>query len=1235
MRNFKFLATAIVAVMLTCVLAVASFAAVTPFTDVDDKNNEALSDAVVLLEGIGVTKGTSATTFGTMEHVTRQQMAAFVYRLFRPDAKDVEGLANSTPFTDLSDSTYYGYIDWASSKGIIKGTSATTFDPTGGIMLQDAYTMLVRALGHETEEYVYPFTYIDKAEELGLDEDLDSAVGYTTKLTRGDVAVILYNTFFAETSKTSNSKYFRESEADLYEFVKVQKALSLAEDVYEVHTGEFMVRATPRYAFNDNVNADDYSPLCYDFEEEMLQFVAMDDEEPIAEFYYEFSESGLSGSADDYIMNEMEVFYTYVVENDQRKIDKVYLINGKKSVLETTSATGYWISNPDTNEEFYVPHDAYPSHALKYEKVEGYITVNNETIYFFDAPYSYLKPNYNSIDYEGIKAAYGNDASMIIEGLKYSLRNENNVKLIDIKAIDFEDGTYSYYLNADRAPVDSAEDLLYNLQRIYSNGVYTLKFFDINYDGIYDYAQYMPATYGFMDGNPKKYFSSDMKGNAPIQIENKGSDLDAAYVPTIYYNEANITGAKFEDGDFVVAYLNPEANMINVVSVVKPYNGYVNSLRYSSGLIKIDGQSFQSACAYRVVENFWDGDTSTYWTYGGKTYTYFDYYNEPSLYYLKNESWRAQIFPNLINKESTAEGEIFDVYAYKLPGAYNQILWYDHLEDATMTFDMDELAIPVSDKKTPGETYTEFEFDDKLGEKVHYANLYYNGKISYQPLNTDDMFPSLGEGATNRRYNLSLIEGYEKDNGYVAVNRAYVDKVCKVKIDENNHITLVPVLHAEDEDGVYSGVSRNSAILTEEGNRRLYGNDLSYERRGVIKKVAGSRFALTDIDDGTTLLGDVFGNGGDQKIKYFEMNAATRIIIKNTIETDIDDLGNEYVKEFEYLEFNSTNFKSSTSKDTPLTNIQYVLRADPDSTTKATLVLLYAEAENFEFEVKSAEQSWRIVTDSYVRKDDEKEFRNYYRLFNPFTGAIEEDVAGYEHEDKASAIEDAVEDGVVVKLKNGIVNENGEIAGRIDTADSTTGLVYITEYDDTFEYIGIVPVEAMDEAVEAENSAACCGEEFKAVVEDFVYNGAERNFIFDENGRPERFATTVDANLRPIDGNKIFYQITDDTVITVLTSKEAGNEFLSSADFKLADITAIAEDKKEFKCYNSDVLDKKGNVTTGYADYIKAYVYADEVRDEDVIPEASLIIIVVNGNEERIYTDYDDSFPKKSHDKHN
>jgi len=353
MRNSKFLATTIVALLLACVLAVASFAAVTPFTDVDDKKNETLSDAVSLLNGLGVAKGVSETKFGTMDLVTREQMAAFVYRLMK-GGKSLEGGSNTTPFTDLTDSTYYGYVSWANGTGVIKGTSATTFNPKGGITLQDAYTMVVRALDHETDSYVYPFTYIDKAEELGLDEGLDSVVTYTTKLTRGDVAIILYNTFFAETGK-EETKQVERLIGGGKKWVLETKTYNptVAEDIYDVEVGSFEVRATPKFAFNEDENSDEYIPLCDDFEVDMLHLVAADEDEALQNIYCEFADTGLSGSADDYIMCGVEVFYTYEEKNGNKELEKIYFVNGSRKVLETGSANYEYVDPSEKGDYYY------------------------------------------------------------------------------------------------------------------------------------------------------------------------------------------------------------------------------------------------------------------------------------------------------------------------------------------------------------------------------------------------------------------------------------------------------------------------------------------------------------------------------------------------------------------------------------------------------------------------------------------------------------------------------------------------------------------------------------------------------------------------------------------------------------------------------------------------------------------------------------------------------------------
>ncbi|MBQ7399066.1 MAG: S-layer homology domain-containing protein [Clostridia bacterium] len=1176
MRNFKFLATAIVAAMLACVLAFASFAATTPFTDIDDKN-ETLSDAVSLLSGLGVAKGTSETTFGTMEHVTRQQMAAFVYRLMK-QGKSVEGGSNTTPFTDLEDSTYFSYVSWANGMGIIKGTSQTTFNPKGGITLQDAYTMVIRALGHEDENYVYPFTYIDKAEELGLDNGLDAVVNYTTKLTRGDVAVILYNTFFAETGKEEVKYEEKElGNGTSYVLEEIKYNPTLAEDVYDVEVGNFEVRATPKYAFNEEEGSNDYIPLCDDYEVDMLHLVAAESDEALPEIYCEFASTGLSGAADDYIMRGVKVFYTYEEDKGTKKLDKVYFMTSSHKVIET-STVGYSRIKAVNSADYY--YDDKSQKFSDYEKVEGFLTVGNEKIYFFDAPYSYLKPSYTP---------------EMSEDERYELRNEKNVKLIDIKLLDAAKGTYSYYIDETK-PVNTAEDMLANLTRVYSNGAYKFKFFDIDGDGIYEYAHYMPATYGFMDGDDDKYFSVDMEGNKPYHKEVKGSDLDISFVPTIYYNDANITGAEFKDGDMVVAYLNPAANIIDVTAVVTPYNGYVSQVKTGSGQVKIDGTTFSTAYVYRAVEQF-DDDSSLYETYNLINSSSHRFYTLPSFS-------SAATFPNLISHDSV--GEIFDIYAFKVFG-YNCVLWYDHIEDATISFELDELAIPVSNEDNKLETFTESTFDGNLGEAVHYAKVYFNGKVSYLPLNVDEMYPELDAGYENGVFNLSDITG---QGGYMA----YVDKICKVKVDSNGHYTLIPLLHAEDEDGAYVGINRDSTTLVEEDNNKQFGNDLDFDHPGYIKKIAGNRYALLEDpeDKTTTLLGDPF-NG--ESISYFNITASTRIVIKNTISANDNEV--------EYLEFDATSFKGSV--ESKLSNIQYILKGDPDSKLRADLILLYAEATDFEFETKGIKNGWRVVADSAIDTDDAGNYRYYYKLFNPYTGEVEENVPGENYEKKAGSLDAAVANGTIIEIKSAMVDENGETLGVINTADAA-GLVYITEYDADESYVGFVPVEAVVDEIESEN--ICCLECLENFVDNYKYYGDEGYNALD--GDP--FKLTVDSSDSVITGTALYYEITEDTVISVLTSDKAGADAVNKGEFKLAGVDAIAKASKEFKCYNEKVLDRKGSYGTAYAEYVKAYVYASEdAEDEGELPVAEYIIIVVNGGEDMIFTDYDANFFPKTH----
>ena len=113
-----------------------------PFTDVS--TGAGYFKYVAWAYNGGIVKGTSATTFSPSADCTRGQFALMLYRMAgRPD---VTGLA--CPFTDVKASApYYGAVLWAYDQGVIKGRSATTFDPSGSVTRGQIVLMLYRMAG--------------------------------------------------------------------------------------------------------------------------------------------------------------------------------------------------------------------------------------------------------------------------------------------------------------------------------------------------------------------------------------------------------------------------------------------------------------------------------------------------------------------------------------------------------------------------------------------------------------------------------------------------------------------------------------------------------------------------------------------------------------------------------------------------------------------------------------------------------------------------------------------------------------------------------------------------------------------------------------------------------------------------------------------------------------------------------------------------------------------------------
>ncbi len=120
------------------------------FTDVTDKNGFAY-DAIIWATEMGITKGTTETTFSPRAQCTRAQMVTFLWRAAgSPEPKTTEN-----PFTDVKEGAYYKAILWAVENGITKGTSADKFSPNAKCTRGQIVTFIYRAAGEpevETDE---------------------------------------------------------------------------------------------------------------------------------------------------------------------------------------------------------------------------------------------------------------------------------------------------------------------------------------------------------------------------------------------------------------------------------------------------------------------------------------------------------------------------------------------------------------------------------------------------------------------------------------------------------------------------------------------------------------------------------------------------------------------------------------------------------------------------------------------------------------------------------------------------------------------------------------------------------------------------------------------------------------------------------------------------------------------------------------------------------------------------
>jgi len=177
------------------------------FTDVNEKAY--YYDAVKWAAEKGITSGKTETTFAPNDTCTRSEFVTFLWR-----AAGQPIVNYLMPFTDINEDSYYGEaLRWAASEGIVKGATATTFNPGGTITRAQAAAYLYRyakapAIANMTANgpapspfgdvdgaaYYYDAVLWAKAQGITSGKT-ETTFGPNDNCLRGQMAVFLYKYF--------------------------------------------------------------------------------------------------------------------------------------------------------------------------------------------------------------------------------------------------------------------------------------------------------------------------------------------------------------------------------------------------------------------------------------------------------------------------------------------------------------------------------------------------------------------------------------------------------------------------------------------------------------------------------------------------------------------------------------------------------------------------------------------------------------------------------------------------------------------------------------------------------------------------------------------------------------------------------------------------------------------------------------------------------------------------------
>ena len=104
------------------------------------------ADAVAWAQANDIVNGVSETAFAPDDPVTREQMAAVLYRYASYKGSDVTAPGSLAGYTDAPQISAYAAdaMGWANAAGLITGNTGTTLNPRGNATRAEVATILMR-----------------------------------------------------------------------------------------------------------------------------------------------------------------------------------------------------------------------------------------------------------------------------------------------------------------------------------------------------------------------------------------------------------------------------------------------------------------------------------------------------------------------------------------------------------------------------------------------------------------------------------------------------------------------------------------------------------------------------------------------------------------------------------------------------------------------------------------------------------------------------------------------------------------------------------------------------------------------------------------------------------------------------------------------------------------------------------------------------------------------------------